>query len=91
MNAFTAAGEARESSLARRLKHRHGACRGAEAMNVGRVSSAVEQRSHKAEVVGSSPTLATTWIAQMGRAIGRKPICRGFNSRSNAVKGLISL
>ena len=58
MNAF-AAGEARESSLARRLKHRQGAYRGAGAMNVGRDSSAVEQRSHEAEVVGSNPTLAT--------------------------------
>lgn len=69
MNAF-AAGEARESSLARRLKHRHGVYRGAGSMNVGRDSSAVEQRSHKAEVVSSTLTLATIWIAQLVRAIG---------------------
>ena len=65
MNAF-AAGEARESSLARlRLKYRPGAYRGAGAMNVGRVSSAVERGSHKAEVAGSSPALAT-----MGSSVG---------------------
>ena len=64
MNAI-AAGEARESSLARRLKHRHGVYRGAGTMNVGRVSSAVERGSHKAEVAGSNPALAT-----MGSSVG---------------------
>ena len=58
MNAFAAV-EAREPSLARRLKHRHGAYRGVGAMNVGRVSSAVERGPHEAEVAGSNPALAT--------------------------------
>ena len=59
VNAIAAA-EARESSLARRLKHRQGVYRGAGAVKVGRDSSAVEQRSYKAEVVSSTLTLATT-------------------------------
>ena len=87
MNAI-AAGEARESSLARRLKHRHGAYRGAGAMNVGRDSSAVERRSHKAEVVGSTPSLATIWIAQRVEQSAEKSICRGFDSRSNDAKAI---
>ena len=76
-----AAGEARESSLARlpEISAWRVPRRGSDECRRG--SSAVERRPHEAKVVGSTPTLATM-DSSVGRAIDPKSICRGFESRS---------
>src|SRR5262245_21877259 len=63
-------------------------------MNVEQDSSAVEQRSHKAEVVSSTLTLATIWIAQtveqsiFNRSVaGSTPVPTCNVGSSNAARG----